>query len=58
MKRLHELSIAEAGRVLRAGAISSTALTPHALARIVTLDPLLRAFGSNLSQGIRLCALG
>jgi aspartyl-tRNA(Asn)/glutamyl-tRNA(Gln) amidotransferase subunit A len=41
---LHELSIAEAGRALRAGTLSSAALTQHALARIAALDPLLHAF--------------
>ena len=41
---LHELSIAEAGRQLRAGMLSSVALTQHALARIASLDPLLHAF--------------
>ena len=43
-KPLHELSIAEAGRQLRAGTLSSTALTQHALSRIASLDPLLHAF--------------
>jgi aspartyl-tRNA(Asn)/glutamyl-tRNA(Gln) amidotransferase subunit A len=43
-KPLHELSIAEAGRQLRAGMLSSVALTQHALARIAALDPLLHAF--------------
>ena len=43
-KPLHELSIAEAGRQLRAGALTSTALTQHALSRIASLDPLLHAF--------------
>jgi aspartyl-tRNA(Asn)/glutamyl-tRNA(Gln) amidotransferase subunit A len=41
---LHELSIAEAGRALRAGTLSSVALTQHALARIASLDPLLHSF--------------
>ncbi len=41
---LHELSIAEAGRALRSGAITSVALTSHALSRIAALDPLLNAF--------------
>jgi aspartyl-tRNA(Asn)/glutamyl-tRNA(Gln) amidotransferase subunit A len=41
---LHELSIAEAGRQLRAGKLSSTTLTQHALSRIASLDPLLHAF--------------
>ena len=41
---LHELSIAEAGRQLRAGTLSSTTLTQHALSRIASLDPLLHAF--------------
>jgi aspartyl-tRNA(Asn)/glutamyl-tRNA(Gln) amidotransferase subunit A len=43
-KPLHELSIAEAGRQLRSGALSSTILTQHALSRIGSLDPLLHAF--------------
>jgi aspartyl-tRNA(Asn)/glutamyl-tRNA(Gln) amidotransferase subunit A len=41
---LHELSIAEVGRQLRAGTLSSTILTQHALSRIASLDPLLHAF--------------
>ena len=41
---LHELSIAEAGRQLRAGTLTSTALTQHALSRIAALDPLLHSF--------------
>src|SRR5262245_66333853 len=43
-KALHELSIAEAGRRLRAGTLSSVALTQHCLARIAALDPALNAF--------------
>jgi aspartyl-tRNA(Asn)/glutamyl-tRNA(Gln) amidotransferase subunit A len=43
-KPLHELSIAEAGRQLRSGDLSSTTLTQHALSRIASLDPLLHAF--------------
>jgi aspartyl-tRNA(Asn)/glutamyl-tRNA(Gln) amidotransferase subunit A len=41
---LHELSIAEAGRRLRAGAVTSIALTQHALSRIASLDPMLHSF--------------
>jgi aspartyl-tRNA(Asn)/glutamyl-tRNA(Gln) amidotransferase subunit A len=41
---MHELSIAQAGRALRARTLSSVALTRHALARIAALDPLLHAF--------------
>jgi len=41
---LHELSIAEAGKRLRAGTLTSTALTEYALKRIATLDPRLNAF--------------
>jgi aspartyl-tRNA(Asn)/glutamyl-tRNA(Gln) amidotransferase subunit A len=40
----HELSIAEAGRRLRDGTLSSATLTQHALARIASLDPLLHSF--------------
>jgi len=43
-RSLHELSIAEAGRQLRAGTLNSTTLTQHALSRIASLDPLLHAF--------------
>lgn len=43
-KLLHELSIAEAGRALRAGTVSSVALTQHALSRIASVDPLLHSF--------------
>jgi aspartyl-tRNA(Asn)/glutamyl-tRNA(Gln) amidotransferase subunit A len=41
---LRELSIAEAGRRLRSGTLTSSALTQDALARIASLDPLLHAF--------------
>jgi aspartyl-tRNA(Asn)/glutamyl-tRNA(Gln) amidotransferase subunit A len=41
---LHELSIAEAGRRLRAGTLSPLALAQHCLARIATLDPRLNSF--------------
>jgi len=41
---LHELSIAEAGRRLRAGTLSSVTMTQHCLARIAALDPSLHAF--------------
>jgi aspartyl-tRNA(Asn)/glutamyl-tRNA(Gln) amidotransferase subunit A len=43
-KPLHELSIAQAGKQLRAGSLSSTTLTQHALSRIASLNPLLHAF--------------
>jgi aspartyl-tRNA(Asn)/glutamyl-tRNA(Gln) amidotransferase subunit A len=43
-KPLHELSIAEAGRALRAGTLTSRALTEHALGRIAELDSDLHAF--------------
>jgi aspartyl-tRNA(Asn)/glutamyl-tRNA(Gln) amidotransferase subunit A len=43
-KSLHELSIAEAGRQLRAGTLNSTTLTQYALSRIASLDPLLDSF--------------
>jgi aspartyl-tRNA(Asn)/glutamyl-tRNA(Gln) amidotransferase subunit A len=41
---LHEWSIAEAGRRLRSGAVTSTALTQHALSRIASLDSALHSF--------------
>jgi aspartyl-tRNA(Asn)/glutamyl-tRNA(Gln) amidotransferase subunit A len=41
---LHELSITEVGARLRAGTLTSTTLTQHALDRIAALDPLLNAF--------------
>ncbi len=43
-KPLHALSIAEAGRALRDGALTAAALTEHALARIDALDDALDAF--------------
>ena len=43
-KALHELSIAETGRRLRAGTLSPMALTQHCLTRIAALDPRLHAF--------------
>jgi aspartyl-tRNA(Asn)/glutamyl-tRNA(Gln) amidotransferase subunit A len=43
-EELHELSIAEAGARLRAGTLTSTALTQHALDRIAALDLILNAF--------------
>jgi len=44
MTKLHELSIAEAGRALRNGAVTSVALTEDALARIAAIDPALDSF--------------
>lgn len=41
---LHNLSIAEAGRALRSGAVTSRALTEAAFARIDALDSSLHAF--------------
>jgi aspartyl-tRNA(Asn)/glutamyl-tRNA(Gln) amidotransferase subunit A len=41
---LHELSIAEAGRRLRAGTLTSLALTRHFLSRVASADPQLHAF--------------
>src|SRR6266849_2708856 len=42
--KLFEISIAEAGRKLRDGAITSIALTEDALARIAAIDPALDSF--------------
>lgn len=44
LRPLHELSIAEAGRALRSGAVTSFALTEAALARIDALDATYKAF--------------
>lgn len=44
MKPVHELSIAEAGKFLRNGTLTSQALTKDALGRIARLDPVLHAF--------------
>ena len=44
MKPLHELSIAEAGRALRDGTVTSLALTEDALARIAAIDGKLDSF--------------
>ena len=41
---LHELSVAEAGALLRSGALTSVGLTRHTLARIAAANPLLHAF--------------
>jgi Asp-tRNA(Asn)/Glu-tRNA(Gln) amidotransferase A subunit family amidase len=41
---LHELSLSEAGRLLRAGGVTSTQLTEHQLARIDRIDPAISAF--------------
>jgi aspartyl-tRNA(Asn)/glutamyl-tRNA(Gln) amidotransferase subunit A len=41
---LYELSIAQAGRQLRAGKLSSTTLTQHLLSRIASLDGRLHSF--------------
>ncbi len=41
---LHELSIAEAGRRLRAGTLTSSELTQHFLSRVASVDPQLHAF--------------
>jgi aspartyl-tRNA(Asn)/glutamyl-tRNA(Gln) amidotransferase subunit A len=43
-KALHDISIAEAGQMLRSGATTSMALTEHALERIRTIDPLIDSF--------------
>ncbi len=43
-KPLHELSIAEAGAALRAGSVTSQALTRDALDRIAAIDPLIDSF--------------
>jgi aspartyl-tRNA(Asn)/glutamyl-tRNA(Gln) amidotransferase subunit A len=43
-KALHDYSIAEAGKMLRSGAVTSMALTEHALDLIKTIDPLINAF--------------
>ncbi len=44
MTALHELSIAEAGRALRAGTVTSVALAEDALARIEAIDGQLDSF--------------
>jgi aspartyl-tRNA(Asn)/glutamyl-tRNA(Gln) amidotransferase subunit A len=41
---LHDISIAETGRRLRAGDLTSISLTQHALSRIASLDPVLHSF--------------
>lgn len=47
---LHELSVSEAGALMRAGELTSTELTVHALERIERLDPALHAFIHVTSQ--------
>lgn len=44
MTTLHELSIAEAGRLIRRGELSAAQLAAHALERIRRLNPVLHAF--------------
>ena len=44
VKDLHDYSITEAGAMLRSGALTSTALTQHALDRIKAIDPLISSF--------------
>ena len=44
MTALHELSIAEAGRALRSGEVTSVALTEDALSRIAAIDGQLDSF--------------
>jgi aspartyl-tRNA(Asn)/glutamyl-tRNA(Gln) amidotransferase subunit A len=41
---LHDLTIAEAGRRLRSGALTSVQLTEHALARVAAHDDRIKAF--------------
>jgi aspartyl-tRNA(Asn)/glutamyl-tRNA(Gln) amidotransferase subunit A len=43
-KALHDYSIAEAGKMLRSGEVTSMALTEHALDRIKAIDPVINAF--------------
>ncbi|MEJ1161307.1 amidase [Prosthecomicrobium sp. N25] len=43
-KPLHELSIAEAGKLIRSGALTSTALTEASLKRIAALDGPIASF--------------
>jgi aspartyl-tRNA(Asn)/glutamyl-tRNA(Gln) amidotransferase subunit A len=43
-KALHDYSIAEAGKLLRSGDITSMALTEHAFERIKTIDPAINSF--------------
>ena len=47
-KPLHELSIAEAGKALRAGTVTSVALTQHALSRIGSLRFVILAFSLSI----------
>ena len=44
MERLEDLSVAETGRRLRAGSLTSEGLTRHLLKRIEALEPKLNAF--------------
>ena len=43
-KALHDYSIAEAGKMLRSGAVTAIALTEHAFERIKSVDPLIDSF--------------
>ena len=44
MDQLHELTIAQAGRQMREGSLTSVALTRHALERIDRINPAINAF--------------
>ena len=52
-EELHELSIAEAGKRLRAGTLTSTALTQHALDRIAAREHVSDAIIDKLTLAIR-----
>ena len=43
-KALHDYSIAEAGKLLRSGKLTSMALTEHAFERIKAIDPKISSF--------------
>ena len=43
-KALHDLAIAEAGKLLRSGDVTSMALTEHAFERIKAIDPSINSF--------------
>ncbi len=50
-KALHDYSIAEAGALLRAGKLTSMALTEHALGRIKEIDPKISSFITLTADG-------
>lgn len=50
-RALHDYSIAEVGKLLRSGGVTSMALTEHAFERIKAIDPLINSFITLTREG-------